>query len=64
MNMTREESPGPAESYTTQREALVQEVDRRTVVAEAKVLVKQLDVYLDLLGTWAAEGWEDEDAGH
>lgn len=62
MNMTQEESPGQGE-VSSHREALAQEIDRRTVVAEAKILVRQLDVYLELIGQWALDE-EDEDAGH
>lgn len=63
MNMTQEESHGPDESCSTQRESMAQEFDRRTVVAEAKILVRQLDTYLELIGEWALDE-EDNDAGH
>lgn len=63
MDITQEESPGPDESCSTQREAIAQEIDRRTVVVEAKILVRQLDTYLELIGAWALDE-EGEDAGH
>jgi hypothetical protein len=43
------------------RESVAAEVERQTIVAEAKILVKQLDTYLALIGEWAIEGWEGED---
>lgn len=44
------------------RDAVAAEIERQTVIAEAKLLVKQLDSYLELIGEWAAEEWESEDA--
>lgn len=37
------------------------DVARETVIAEAKILIKQLDTYLALIAEWALE--EDDDAG-
>jgi hypothetical protein len=47
--------PGP-------RESVAEEINRHTVIAEARLLVAQLDRYLDLIGEWATEGLDDEDA--
>lgn len=47
--------PGP-------RSEIAADIDRAMVVAEAKLLVVQLDRYLELIGEWAAEGWEETDA--
>ena len=44
--------PGP-------RHAFKEEVDRATVVAEARILVEQLSDYLEMLGVWALEGTEE-----
>jgi hypothetical protein len=44
------------------REVFEAEVGRHTIVAEAKILVKQLDAYLALIGEWAEEGLETADA--
>lgn len=44
------------------RHTFAADVERATVVAEAKLLVIQLDRYLDLIGEWAAEGWDEADA--
>lgn len=37
-----------------------EEVNRHTVIAEAKVLIKQLDTYLALIGEWALEDTEED----
>lgn len=47
--------PGPRAEFSAQ-------VDRAMVVAEAKMLVQELDKYLELIGAWAAEGWDEADA--
>lgn len=47
-------SPEPS-----QREIIAADIERQAVIAEAKLLVKRLDVYLEWIGEWAAEGWED-----
>ena len=52
----------PTRGVPTPRDAVAAEVERQTVIAEAKLLVKQLDMYLELIGEWAAEGWEPSDA--
>jgi hypothetical protein len=39
------------------------EVNRMTVVAEAKILVHQLDEYLTLMGEWLENGLDGDDAG-
>lgn len=62
MGTTQEGSPDSGE--VSHRESIAEEIDRRTIIAEAKLLVHQLDTYLELIGEWAAEDWEDEDAGH
>lgn len=43
-----------------QRQQVADEVDRVTVVAEAKLLVHQLDAYLQLMGEWIAEEMDDD----
>lgn len=48
--------PGP-------RGEVAEQIDRQAVVAEAKILVRQLDQYLELIGEWAVEpdGPEESD---
>lgn len=43
--------PGPRNEFSEQ-------VDRAMVVAEAKLLVQELDKYLELIGEWYSEGLE------
>lgn len=44
------------------RHDFASDVDHRaTIVAEAKLLVDELDKYLELIGEWYAEGWEETD---
>lgn len=45
--------PGP-------RHGLPDEINRAMVVAEAKLLCRQLDQYLDLMGQWIEEGLNDD----
>lgn len=55
---TNPDLPGPGH-----RQDVADYVDRVTVVAEARVLVRQLDAYLQLMGDWIAEGMDGaEDA--
>jgi hypothetical protein len=46
------EVPGP-------RREIAADINRAMVVAEARLLVVQLDQYLELIGEWAAEGSDD-----
>lgn len=45
------------------RSDVANEVSRMSVVAEAKVLVRQLDEYLALMADWLEDDLEGEDAG-
>lgn len=38
------------------RETFADDMSRAMIVAEAKLLVRQLDEYLELMGDWATEG--------
>lgn len=51
----------PAKRVPGPRQRLAAEVDRAMVVAEAKLLCRRLDAYLELMGNWIAEG-PDKDA--
>lgn len=54
--------PAMGDSIPSPRRDFAADVDRTMVVAEAKLLVKELDRYLELIGAWAAEGWDEADA--
>lgn len=44
------------------RREVANELDRAMVVAEAKMLCRQLDSYLELMGQWIEQGLDDDDA--
>jgi hypothetical protein len=55
-------SPAAPKAVPSPRQVVHEEVDRAMVVAEAKVLVSQLDSYLELFSEWISEGTDDDDA--
>ncbi len=59
--MTEAMTAAPQESASTlsPREVAAAEIERQVVIAEAKILVDRLGLYLDLIGEWAAEGSEE-----
>lgn len=58
--MTEQPQP-PTQGRHRHRQDIAVELDRMTVVAEAKVLVRQLDQYLEIMGDWVAGGMEGAD---
>lgn len=53
--MSDSDSTEEVESVPAQHRRFIEEVNRAAVVAEARILVAELDHYLELIGAWALE---------
>jgi len=50
-----EQGTGTHRAIPSQRDQFANQISKATVLAEAKLLVKRLDSYLELMDSWFAE---------